>query len=119
MGTRLSDPTSFLETMTKGNAQNNTDWSNQEFDAMLKEANGPLLTKEKQRINKLREAEELLLNEAPVAPIYQQGGASLRNPQIKGIQYHQIGGDISLKHVYIDKSIDRKTGKKKKTKTKI
>ena len=113
-GPDYPDPTSFLETMTKGNAQNNTDWSNQEFDAMLKEANGPLLTKEKQRINKLREAEELLLNEAPVAPIYQQGGASLRNPQIKGIQYHQIGGDISLKHVYIDKSIDRKTGKKKK-----
>ena len=46
------------------------------------------------------------------APIYQKGGALLRNPQLKGIEYHQIGGDYSLKHAYMDKSIDRETGKK-------
>ncbi|MDK7114232.1 peptide ABC transporter substrate-binding protein [Staphylococcus pettenkoferi] len=113
-GPDYPDPMSFLETMTTGNAQNNTDWSSKEYDSMLKEADGPLLTKEKQRMNKLRDAEELLLSEAPVAPIYQQGKAYLRNPQVKGIEYHQIGGDYSLKNVHIDKSIDRKTGKKKK-----
>ena len=60
----------------------------------------------------MRQAEEIFLNDAPVAPIYQKGGASLRNPQLKGIEYHQIGGDYSLKHAYMDKSIDRETGKK-------
>lgn len=61
----------------------------------------------------MRKAEEIFLNDAVVAPIYQKGGSSLRNPQVKGIEYHQIGGDYSLKHAYIDKSIDRETGKKK------
>ncbi|MCU5745986.1 peptide ABC transporter substrate-binding protein [Staphylococcus sp. SQ8-PEA] len=113
-GPDYPDPTSFLEVMVKDGAQNNTDWSNKNYDSMLKEANGSLLTKEKERMDKLTEAEELLLQEAPVAPIYQQGKASLRSPQVKGIVYHYIGGEMSLKHAYIDKSIDRKTGDKKK-----
>ena len=33
----------------------------------------------------MRQAEEIFLNDAPVAPIYQKGGASLRNPQLKGL----------------------------------
>ena len=74
------------------------------------------MKKPKERINKLKDAEEYMLSEAPVAPIYQQGAASLRNPQLKGIVYHQIGGETTLKHAYIDKSIDRETGKKKKDK---
>ena len=37
------DPTAFLEIMTKGNAQNNTDWGNEEYDNLIKEANGSLL----------------------------------------------------------------------------
>ena len=99
--------------MTTGNAQNNTGWGSKEYDNLLKKANGELLQKPKERFATMRQAEELFLNDAPVAPIYQKGTATLRNPQVKGIEYHQIGGDYSLKHVYIDKSIDRETGKKK------
>lgn len=113
-GPDYPDPMTFLDIMTTGNAQNNTDWGSKKYDNMLKEANGSLLKKPKERINKLKDAEEYMLSEAPVAPIYQQGAASLRNPQLKGIVYHQIGGETTLKHAYIDKSIDRETGKKKK-----
>ena len=57
-----------------------------------------------------------MLHDAPVAPVYQKGEAHLTNPQVKGLQYHKIGPDTTLKHVYIDKSIDRETGKRKITK---
>ncbi|WP_105993692.1 MULTISPECIES: peptide ABC transporter substrate-binding protein [Staphylococcus] len=115
-GPDYPDPMTYLDTMTTDNAQNNTDWSSKKFDSMLKEANGSLLKQPKKRIDHLKDAEELMLSEAPVAPIYQQGAASLRNPQLKGIVYHEIGGETTLKHAYIDKSIDRETGKKKKDK---
>ncbi|PWZ48141.1 peptide ABC transporter substrate-binding protein, partial [Staphylococcus pseudintermedius] len=69
----------------------------------------PLLSDVKKRNQTLVEAEELLLAEAPIAPIYQKGEAHLTNPQVKNLQYHNIGGDTA----YIDKSIDRETGKKK------
>ncbi|MDT3898802.1 hypothetical protein RPM52_15885, partial [Staphylococcus aureus] len=51
--------------------------------------------------------------DAPVAPIYQKGTAHLTNPQVKGLIYHKFGPNSSLKNVYIDKSIDKETGKKK------
>ncbi|MBU5271440.1 peptide ABC transporter substrate-binding protein [Staphylococcus caprae] len=107
------DPTAFLQTMTKGNAQNNTDWSNKEYDQLLKDANGKLLRKTDERNAALQKAENILLNDAPVAPIYQKGEAHLTNPQVKGLVYHKVGPDTTLKDVYIDKTIDRKTGKKK------
>lgn len=112
-GPDYPDPMTFLDTMTTGNAQNNTNWSSKEYDNLLKKANSSLLQKPDERYAAMRQAEEIFLNDAPVAPIYQKGGASLRNPQLKGIEYHQIGGDYSLKHAYMDKSIDRETGKKK------
>lgn len=110
------DPTAFLETMTKDNAQNNTDWDNKEYNELLKEANGSLLREPEKRNEALQKAESILLHDAPVAPVYQKGEAHLTNPQVKGIQYHKVGPDTTLKHVYIDKSIDRETGKKKKDK---
>lgn len=108
------DPTAFLQTMTTGNSQNNTEWSNKEYDKLIKDANGKLLQNENERNATLQKAERILLNEAPVAPVYQKGEAHLTNPQVKGLVYHKVGPDTTLKDVYIDKSIDRETGKKKK-----
>ncbi|PNZ39561.1 peptide ABC transporter substrate-binding protein [Staphylococcus lutrae] len=112
-GPDYPDAMTFLDIMTTGNASNNTGWSNKIYDQKIKEANGPLLKDVDQRNRILVEAEELLLNEAPIAPIYQKGESHLTNPQVKNLQYHNIGGDTSLKYAYIDKSIDRETGKKK------
>ena len=58
--------------MTKGNAQNNTDWGNEEYDNLIKEANGSLLREPDKRNEALQKAESILLHDAPVAPIYQK-----------------------------------------------
>lgn len=112
-GPDYPDPLTFLEIMTTGNPSNNTAWGSKKYDQLVKDANGKLLKKPEERNAAMKEAEELLLNDAPVVPIYQKGEAHLTNPQVKGLFYHQIGGDTSLKEVSIDKSIDRETGKKK------
>ncbi|MEJ7219644.1 peptide ABC transporter substrate-binding protein [Staphylococcus gallinarum] len=112
-GPDYPDPLTYLSIMTTGNASNNTGWGNKEYDKLVKDANGKLLTKPDERNAAMKKAEELMLNDAPVAPIYQKGEAHLTNPQVTGLIYHQIGGDTTLKHVKIDKSIDRETGKKK------
>ncbi|MBF0737271.1 peptide ABC transporter substrate-binding protein [Staphylococcus arlettae] len=112
-GPDYPDPLTFLSIMTTGNSQNNTGWSSKEYDQLVKDANGKLLKKPEERNAAMIEAENLLLKDAPVAPIYQKGEAHLTNPQVKGLVYHQIGGDTSLKNVKIDKSIDRETGEKK------
>lgn len=112
-GADYSDPTSYLGTMTKDNPQNNTGWNNTSFDNSYNEVNGKLLKYIDKRNETMKNMEELLLNDAPIAPIYQKGEAHLTNPQVKGLIYHVVGPDTTLKNVYIDKSVDRKTGKKK------
>lgn len=97
------DPTTYLSTMTKDNLQNNTDWSNKKYDDYLGEINGELLGEVSKRDNRMKEDEELLLNDVPLAPIYQKGEAHLTNPKVKGLQYHVVGPDTTLKYVYIDK----------------
>ncbi|MBO1199346.1 peptide ABC transporter substrate-binding protein [Staphylococcus simiae] len=113
-GPDYPDPLTFLDTMRKGGSQNGTGWGNKEYDQLLDDANGKLLRKPEERFDAMRKAEYILLDDAAVAPIYQKGTTSLKNPQVKNIVYHQMGGDYSLKEAYIDKSIDRETGKKKK-----
>ena len=112
-GPDYPDPLTYLSIMTTGNASNNTGWGSKEYDKLVKDANGKLLTKPEERNAAMKKAEELMLNDAPVAPVYQKGEAHLTNPQVKGLIYHQIGGDTSLKHVKIDKTIDRENGQKK------
>ncbi|WP_341636463.1 peptide ABC transporter substrate-binding protein [Staphylococcus casei] len=113
-GPDYPDPLTFLSIMTTGNASNNTGWGNKAYDKLIKDANGKLLQKPDERQAAMKKAEEIMLQEAPVAPIYQKGEAHLTNPQVKGLYYHQIGGDTSLKEVRIDKDIDRDTGSNKK-----
>ena len=112
-GPDYPDPLTFLSIMTTGAAQNNTGWGSKEYDQLIEDANGKLLKKPEERNAAMKKAEEMMLKDAPVAPIYQKGEAHLTNPQVKGLIYHQIGGDTSLKNVRIDKSIDRETGEKK------
>lgn len=97
------DPTTYLSTMTKDNPQNNTDWSNKKYDDYLGEINRKLLANVSKRNNRMKEDEELLLKDVPLAPIYQKGEAHLTNPKVKGLQYHVVGPDTTLKYVYIDK----------------
>ena len=112
-GPDYPDPLTFLSIMTTGAAQNNTGWGSKEYDQLIEDANGKLLKKPEERNAAMKKAEEMMLEDAPVAPIYQKGEAHLTNPQVKGLIYHQIGGDTTLKDVTIDKDIDPKTGKKK------
>ncbi|MEJ7144802.1 peptide ABC transporter substrate-binding protein [Staphylococcus capitis] len=112
-GADYSDPTSYLGTMTKDNPQNNTGWNNTSFDNSYNEVNGKLLKYIDKRNETMKNMEELLVSDAPIAPIYQKGEAHLTNPQVKGLIYHVVGPDTTLKNVYIDKSVDRKTVKKK------
>ena len=79
---------------------------------MIKSAKGDLLQKTNERYQAMKQAEELLLDDAPVAPIYQKR-STLDESSSEKLYFHKVGPNYSLKQVYIDKSIDRETGKKK------
>lgn len=72
-GPDYPDPLTFLSIMTTGAAQNNTGWGSKEYDQLIEDANGKLLKKPEERNAAMKKAEEMMLEDAPVAPIYQKG----------------------------------------------
>jgi oligopeptide transport system substrate-binding protein len=65
----FKDPTNFLNPFKyKSNGTNNTEWEDPKYRQLLTEAEEQ--TGEEERFNRLRKAEEFLIDEAPVTPIY-------------------------------------------------
>ncbi|ULG72411.1 peptide ABC transporter substrate-binding protein [Macrococcus brunensis] len=101
-GADYPDPMTYVDMFLTDGPNNETGWSNKEFDQKVKDAKGALLSDPQQRWNTLQEAESLLLNDAAIAPIYQSGMARLVNPKLKNMVVHKFAGDTSLKEAYME-----------------
>jgi oligopeptide transport system substrate-binding protein len=96
------DPLTFLEMWTTGNGNNNTGWSNPEFDALI--ARSRLSSNPQEHYQTLLRAEEILLTELPIVPIYWYTTKSLMHPAVRGFSpklldnhnYKYISFDLSL-----------------------
>jgi oligopeptide transport system substrate-binding protein len=62
------DPKSFLDMMVTGRGNNQTGWSNKEYDDLLIAAANS--ASQRERFNNLYKAEVILIDEMPVIPIY-------------------------------------------------
>jgi len=76
------DPSTFLFMWTKDNGNNNTNWWSAEYEEKLRLAGQESDASERYRI--LREAEEILLNDAPIAPIAHYVRNYLHHPSVEG-----------------------------------
>lgn len=76
------DPLGFLEILTSGNANNQTGWSNADYDRIVAEA--ARTADPARRLALFREAETILLNEMPVIPLYVQSTVRLVDPRVTG-----------------------------------
>ncbi|HET8937903.1 MAG TPA: peptide ABC transporter substrate-binding protein [Polyangiales bacterium] len=76
------DPFTFLELLTTHNGNNKSNWSNSQYDELLRLANlqrDPAL-----RLSQLREAEQIFARELPVIPIYVYTRSELVKPYLRG-----------------------------------
>lgn len=76
------DPMTFLEMWTTGNGNNNTGWSNPRFDGLI--TNAVREANPQRRLAILREAETVLLEELPIAPIYWYTRVYMIDPRVQG-----------------------------------
>ncbi len=78
------DPHTFLELMTSKSGNNNTGWKNREYDRLIHESDRERSPRRRRQL--LKKAEDLLLEEMPVIPIYFYVSQSMyRSDQVKGI----------------------------------
>jgi len=78
------DPLTFLELFLPQGAYNWTGWNNEDYQRRLAIAAAATPAATRIRFTVLREAEELLLREAPIAPLYFGAQTYLLHPAVKG-----------------------------------
>ncbi len=75
------DPTTFLNMWRTGDSNNNTGWSSAEYDALMTEStrtSDPV-----ERLEFLKQAEAILIEQAPVLPIYWYTRVFLIHPDVE------------------------------------
>jgi oligopeptide transport system substrate-binding protein len=75
------DPIGFLSIFASGHENNRTGWSDAEYDRLLERA---AVAEPQQRVDLLAQAEERLLWECPLIPIYSYVSQNLVNPRLGG-----------------------------------
>ncbi|WP_188377554.1 peptide ABC transporter substrate-binding protein [Halobacillus andaensis] len=97
------DPNTYLNMYLTDGQNNNMNYSNEEYDALIEQANGEYAQEPDQRFETFLEAERLLLEEdAAVAPMYQDSKAQLFRPNIKGVFTTATGPELEFKWAYVE-----------------
>jgi oligopeptide transport system substrate-binding protein len=68
---------------TSDSGNNNTGWKNPEYDRLIREANR--LLDPAKRMKMLAEAEAILIDEMPIAPIYFYVSKNMWRPKVQGV----------------------------------
>jgi oligopeptide transport system substrate-binding protein len=89
------DPNTFLDMWITDGPQNNTNWSNPEYDDLIRQAS--MAPDAQKRLAILHDAESILMNELPIIPIYFYVTTHMVNPRVNG--FHRNVMDIHPLHL--------------------
>jgi len=78
------DPNTFLDMFVTDGANNQTGWSNRDYDRLISEAGRE--PDRAKRMDLLRQAEQILMTELPVIPIYYYVTKNLVRPYVHGFR---------------------------------
>ncbi|MBT8901654.1 peptide ABC transporter substrate-binding protein [Lactobacillus delbrueckii subsp. bulgaricus] len=93
----FADPISFLDLFTSTNPENNGKWKNTSYDKLIADSKTTASTSK--RWDDLTKAEDILLNNVGVAPLYYNASAALIRPTVKDV--YQNRGTWNFKDTYI------------------
>jgi oligopeptide transport system substrate-binding protein len=102
-GGDYADPNTFLDLFVTGGGNNETGWSNPEYDRFIKVAANT--RDQKKRFDAFQKAEAILVDEAPILPIYFYTRPRLIRPSVEGY-YGNLLDQHPLQSVYLDAKAD-------------
>jgi oligopeptide transport system substrate-binding protein len=83
-----TSPGTFLELLTSSSGNNHTGWKNSKYDELFEKASTTLNEKDQNKL--YNEAETLMLDEAPIIPLYIYTNFSFIRPEVVGFQENLI-----------------------------
>lgn len=102
-GADYSDPSTDLGILTSTNSYNNGQWTNKQYDKYVAAAANASVEQKEERWNNMVKAEQTLMKDQGVIPIYQQTLPRLMNQKIKGVIYNTAGTPYNFKDAYVSK----------------
>lgn len=109
-GPDYADSMTFLDMWTSDNSYNNTGFSSEDYDNVIRSAKvGDLAAHPEKRLEELRRIEKEFLEEAYLVPLFQRGKVWLQSPKIKGLIINQLPPEIIAR--YMDMEVEE--GQKK------
>ena len=93
----IADPISFLDLFTSKNPENNGKWKNSEYDKLV--ADSKTTSSSSKRWDDLTKAEEILLKDSGISPLYYQSSSVLVRTNVKDV--YQNRGTWNFKDAYI------------------
>jgi oligopeptide transport system substrate-binding protein len=93
------DPNSFMDMWLTGGGNNETGWSNPDYDHLIAEA--ARTTDPQQRLQVFEKAEGILMTDMPEIPIYFYTRLFLKRPEVKG-WYPTLLDNHPYKYVYLE-----------------
>ncbi|BCR29315.1 peptide ABC transporter substrate-binding protein [Aeromonas caviae] len=94
-----NDASTFLDIMTSSSSANSGKWFNKEYDALLTKAHDAKDPAERNRL--YQQAEVLIDEEAPIAPVYFYVKSRLLKPNVKGYPYQNPQDLVYAKDLYL------------------
>jgi oligopeptide transport system substrate-binding protein len=91
-GPDYADPMTYLDMWTTGSPNNYGFWSNTEYDAIIESAKkGELALDIAARWEELKKAEQIVMDNSVIFPVYQKGDAVMIKAGVEGIEFHSVG----------------------------
>ncbi len=97
------DPNTFLDMWVTGGGNNETGYSNPDYDKLIGEAGKE--TDAQKRLDLLLKAERILMDELPIVPIYYYNSRNLVRPYVRGF-YNNLQDSHPLQKLWIDRDAD-------------
>ncbi|PHJ39096.1 hypothetical protein P378_05400 [Desulforamulus profundi] len=94
------DPMTFIDLFVTNGGNNNTGWSHQVYDKLVKEANST--GDQKIRMQAMQKAEKILMNDMPVMPIFFYAHPILVKENIKGVITPAFATYADFKYAYVE-----------------
>jgi oligopeptide transport system substrate-binding protein len=96
-GPDFLDPFTFMNLWTTDSGNNWTGYSSPVYDQLVFDTASKLATDNVARYNNFLEAEKVLFEDAPIAPVYQSSRAQLISPRVKGVFVNPFGATYEYK----------------------
>jgi oligopeptide transport system substrate-binding protein len=94
------DPFTFLDCFVTDRGNNRTGYTSPEYDALLEQSRS--MKDPAERLKVLAKAESILINDAPIMPIYFYTRIYLQAPELKGLSSNPLG-IVDFKTLYFQR----------------